>query len=71
MKANKFFINGMKDADTMNKIKHTLTGQQGIAAVRLDMQASTITIDYDENDFNSEKVKTLINQQGLDVKGIM
>ncbi len=70
MKADKFIINNMKDADTMNGIKHTLTKQEGIIAVRVDMQADTITVDYDEDDYDSERIKLLINREGLDVKGI-
>ncbi len=71
MKADKFIIDNMRDADTMKGIKHSLTKQEGIIAVRVDMQADTITVDYDENDYDSEGIKSLINRQGLDVKGII
>lgn len=71
MKAGKFIINQMLDSRAMNNIKHELMEQQGIIAVRMDMNANTITIDYDEDDYNSEQLKSLINQHGIDVKGIM
>lgn len=71
MKAEKFKIGDMRDSDTMNRIKHKLLEYEGIIAVRVDMQADTVSVDYDENDYNSETIKTFINNQGLDVKTVM
>ena len=71
MRADKFIVNTMKDVNEMNKIKHTLMEKHGINAVRMDMQANTITIDYDEDNYNSESLRSLVGQQGLDVKTIM
>ena len=70
MKANKFIVSGLNDAGRIPDIKQSIHSHEGINAVRIDMQANTVTVDYDESRYSEGDVRNFINQSGLDVKQV-
>lgn len=67
MKANKFIISGLKDSHKIENIEESIRSNDGINAVRVDMQASTITVDYDEGRYSEGDIKNFVTQTGLNV----
>jgi len=67
MKANKFVISNLNALDKITNIEHSIHSHDGVNAVRVDMQANTITIDYDESRYSKVDIQNLIAQTGLNV----
>ncbi|MCX7747624.1 MAG: heavy-metal-associated domain-containing protein [Clostridia bacterium] len=67
MKANKFIVNGLTDASKIPDIKASIRSHDGINSVRVDMQANTVTVDYDEGRYNEGDIKNFVNETGLNV----
>jgi copper chaperone CopZ len=70
MKANKFVISGLKDSDKIADVKQSIRSHDGINAVRIDMQANTITVDYDESRYSAGDIKNFVVQTGLNVTNV-
>lgn len=70
MKANKFIISDLIDNSAIPAIKDSISLHDGINAVRIDMQASTVTVDYDEGRYSEKQIENFINQAGLTVDKI-
>ena len=70
MKANKFVISGLNDPKNIADIENSIGSNVGINAVRVDMQASTLTVDYDEGRYNEKDIENFVNQAGLTVTRI-
>ncbi|MCX7708609.1 MAG: heavy-metal-associated domain-containing protein [Clostridia bacterium] len=70
MKANKFVVTGLNDAGKIRDIEQSIHDHDGINAVRVDMQASTITVDYDEGRYNEGDIKNFVSQAGFEVKQV-
>lgn len=66
MKANKFIVNGL-NSDRIPDIKASIHSREGINAVRIDMQANTVTVDYDEGRYTEGDIKGFVSQTGLNV----
>ncbi len=66
MKANKFVVSGINDSD-INTYEQSIKSHDGINAARIDMQANTVTVDYDEGKCSTEEIKSFINEAGLKV----
>ncbi len=67
MKANKFVISGLDDPKNISNIENSIFSNDGINAVRVDMQASTVTVDYDEGRYSEKDIESFVNQAGLSV----
>lgn len=67
MKANKFIISGLNDSDKISDIEQTIRSHSGVNAVRVDMQADTVTVDYDEGRYSEGDIKNFVTQAGLNV----
>ena len=67
MKANKFVVSNLKDPSRIDEIKHSIHSHQGINAVRVDMEASTVTVDYDEERYSEGDIKNFVSSLGLNV----
>ena len=67
MKANKFVISGLDDPKNISNIENSIISNDGINAVRVDMQASTVTVDYDEGRYSEKDIEKFVNQAGLSV----
>lgn len=68
MKANKFVISGLNDPKDIRNIEQTiLHSHEGINAVRVDMEASTVTVDYDEGRYTEDDIKIFVSDTGLNV----
>ena len=67
MKANKFTVSNLSAASNIEEIKRSIHSHQGINAVRLDMQAGTVTVDYDEARCSENDVRNFVNSTGLNV----
>lgn len=67
MKANKFVISNLSDSGAIPAIKQSISSHDGINAVRIDMQASTVTVDYDEARYSEQQIKNFVAQAGLNV----
>ncbi len=66
MKADKFIVTGLS-SDRIPDIKASINSRDGINAVRIDMQANTVTVDYDEGRYTEGDIKGFISQTGLNV----
>jgi len=69
MKANKFIVSGL-DAGKIPDIKQSIHSHDGINQVRIDMQASTVTVDYDEARYSEGDIGNFVSQAGLSVKQV-
>ncbi len=68
MKANKFVISGLNDPKDLRNIEQSiLHSHDGINAVRVDMEASTVTVDYDESRYTEDDIKGFVTQTGFNV----
>ncbi|MDP4182083.1 MAG: heavy-metal-associated domain-containing protein [Bacillota bacterium] len=67
MKANKFVISGLDDSKKIPNIEQTILAHGGINAVRVDMEADTVTVDYDEGRYTEGDIKNFVTQTGLNV----
>lgn len=67
MKANKFVISGKPDPEKISDIKQAIQSHGGINAVRIDTQANTVTVDYDEARYSEGDIKSFVSQAGLNV----
>jgi len=66
MKADKFIVTGLS-SDRIPDIKASINSPDGINAVRIAMQANTVTVDYDEGRYTEGDIKGFISQTGLNV----
>lgn len=71
MKANKFVVTGLANPATILHVKHSICAHDGINAVRVDTQASTVTVDYDEAKYSEGDIKNLVGQTGVNVTKVM
>lgn len=67
MKANKFVLGNMIDSSAIPAIKQSISSHDGINAVRIDTQANTITVDYDEGRYTEQDIKNFVGQAGMSV----
>jgi copper chaperone CopZ len=67
MKANKFIVTGLTDAGKIPQIEKAIRTHDGINAVRVDMVANTVTVDYDEARYSEGDIKNFVSEQGLQV----
>lgn len=67
MKANKFVVSNLKDANKISSIEQTIHSHEGVNAVRVDMQAQTVTVDYDEGRYSEGDIRNFVAQTGLTV----
>lgn len=67
MKANKFVVTGLTDGSKISDIENSISSHDGINAVRVDMQANTVTVDYDEGKYSEGDIKNFVSKAGLDV----
>lgn len=67
MKANKYIVTGLTDASKIPHIKESIRAHEGVNAVRVDMQANTITVDYDEARYSEGDIKNFVSEMGLNV----
>lgn len=67
MKANKFTVANLNDASKITQIKESIHSRDGINAVRVDMHAGTVTVDYDDERYSENDIKNLVSATGLDV----
>jgi copper chaperone CopZ len=70
MKANKFVVTGIIYDDRIPGIKQSIRSHEGVNSVRVDAQANTVTVDYDEARYSEGEIKSFISQAGLDVAKI-
>jgi copper chaperone CopZ len=70
MKANKFEVSGLSDAKKIPNIEQSIHSHDGINAVRVDMNANTITVDYDDGRYNEGDIKNFVSQTGLTVVNV-
>lgn len=71
MKANKFIVSDLVDNSAIPAIKQSIHAHDGINSVRVDMQASTITVDYDEARYTEKNIQDFITQAGLNVNKVL
>jgi copper chaperone CopZ len=67
MKAKKFNISGLNNSKEISHIEQAIHSHEGINAVRVDTQANTVTVDYDEGRYKESDIANYINQTGLKV----
>ena len=70
MKANKFIVSNLSDSSAIPAIKESISSHDGINSVRVDMQTSTITVDYDEARYDEHQIMNFVGQAGLSVNKV-
>ena len=70
MKANKFYIQGLNNSGMIRQIEQSINSHDGINAVRVDMEADTVTVDYDDGRYTENDIKKFVTQTGLVVNEI-
>jgi Copper chaperone len=67
MKAKRFTISGVASPKDISHIEHSIHQHEGINAVRVDLQANTITVDYDEHKCMESDIEGYINHSGIKI----
>lgn len=70
MKANKFYISGLDHSRDIPDIKRAINSHEGVNAVRIDVEANTVTVDYDDGRYDEGDIKNFVTQTGLQVTQI-
>jgi|GEM_PF-1108718 len=70
MKANKFVITDSIDESRIADIERSIHSHDGINAVRIDAQANTVTVDYDEGRYSEGDIMNFVSQTGLSVRKV-
>lgn len=70
MKANKFYLTEIPDLARIPDIKNSIRSHEGVNSVRIDTQASSVTVDYDEFKYSEDDIRNLVNAAGLTVTDI-
>lgn len=61
MRADKFKVPGLKSSDDMTLYSDTISKLDGVNAVRVDIMANTVTVDYDESKISEKELQSKIN----------
>lgn len=67
MKANKFVISGSIDPRKIADIEKFIRSHEGINAARVDLQATTVTVDYDEGRYSEQDISCFVKEAGIHV----
>jgi copper chaperone CopZ len=67
MKVNKFRVRGLDNNTSTSDIEQSVLSHKGINAVRVDMNAETVTVDYDDRKYTQEDIENFVNEAGLNV----
>lgn len=70
MKVNKYVIKNNMDPESVDNVKESIGGHSGINAVRIDLLANTVTVDFDDDKVNDNDIKNIIGNAGLSIKNI-
>ncbi|NMC57505.1 MAG: copper chaperone CopZ [Eubacteriaceae bacterium] len=60
-------VDGMSCMHCVNAIKNSVGALDGINTVDVDLEAKTVTVEYDEAKTPLERIKEEIEEQGYDV----
>lgn len=71
MKANKFFVAQLIGADKIQDIEQKINSHDGINAARVDTNANTVTVDYDDGKYDIDDIKGFVNEAGVTVISIV
>lgn len=63
-----FNVEGMKDNNSSDTIKNSLTVLNGIFDVIVDLDAKRVAVEYDEERLSAEIIKETIEDSGFNVK---
>ncbi len=60
-------VEGMSCMHCVNAIKNSVGALEGVSSVDVDLEAKTVTIEYDETKTPFERIKEEIEEQGYDI----
>lgn len=60
-------VEGMSCMHCVNAIKNSVGALEGVSSVDVDLEAKTVTIEYDETKTPLERIKEEIEEQGYDI----
>lgn len=60
-------VDGMSCMHCVNAIKNSVGALDGVSAVDVDLEAKTVTVEYDETKTSLDRIKEEIEEQGYDV----
>ncbi|EMR05003.1 Copper-ion-binding protein [Bhargavaea cecembensis DSE10] len=61
-------VEGMSCNHCVNAVETAVRDLNGADAVKVNLEAGTVEVDYNENLVNDQEIKDAIEEQGYDVK---
>jgi len=68
MRVKKYRIENLKNQKDTNRLQSYLADVDGVKAVRIDSQADTVTVEFDENATSEQNIIAQIQQSGAEIK---
>ena len=68
MKTEKFDVNGMTCSSCVAHVEKSVSKLNGIKLVQVNLLTNSMTVSYDENALDSEKIKTSVKNAGYDAQ---
>lgn len=61
-------VEGMSCSHCVNAVTKAVGGLDGVSNVEVDLDAKTVTVEYDADKVNLDNIKEAIEDEGYDVK---
>lgn len=61
-------VEGMSCSHCVNAVTKAVGGLEGVLNVEVDLDAKTVTVEYDADKVNLDNIKEAIEDEGYDVK---
>lgn len=60
-------VEGMSCSHCVNAVTKAVTALEGVSGVNVDLEAKTVTVDFDDAHVSLESIKEAIEEEGYDV----
>lgn len=61
-------VEGMSCSHCVNTVTKAVGGLEGVSNVEVDLDAKTVTVEYDDDKVSLDNIKEAIEDEGYDVK---
>lgn len=68
MRVKKYRVDNLNKAKNATRLQSYLADVDGVKAVRIDSQADTVTVEFDENATSEQNIIAQIQQAGVEIR---
>jgi Cu+-exporting ATPase len=68
MASSVFHVEGMTCSNCVDMVRSAVSAVDGVNNVKVDAESKQVTVDYDSNAANEQKIKDAITQMGYKVQ---